>query len=329
MSESASLRDLTYLVIEANSTCNLSCQTCNRPQLESQGLREKKLLTPEEFTKLLRHLGDAPIDTIKFEGLSEPMLHPRFDRLAHLLRDRFPKAHVIIATNLQYYLPHSPFCATLPWVDTVYLSIDGVGLTYERQRLGAKYDKLTRSLGHIRDLVPAEIRRGKLQINFTATVENYRDLPHVYALKEEYGLGAVRINLAQNWNEDEVNTNWFPREMLEFLKVYKSDVKGVPGWQYRDCFWPHSGTVVDVYGNVRQCLINTSQKPVGNIYINSLEEIFERSPHLMNAREALSANRPAESCRNCDYHHLSHKLREILGEGGPNNRPRRRRPHGT
>lgn len=301
----------------------MACKHCNRSKLEADGFRQPKILSVDELRQILDQFKSCPIDSIKFEGLSEPMLHPKFDVLSAVLREYFPKAFVIIATNLQYKLERTPFTRTLPYVDMVYLSIDGIGSTYETLRAGASYEKLLSSLAAIRQLVDAEARARKLYVNFTACEANYRELPRIYELKDEYGLAGVRINLAQNWNESELNSHRVDEQMIEFLKGYRNDVKGVGGWDYKDCFWPYSGVIVDVFGDVRQCVINTSMKPIGNVFRDGIEKIFNTAPELVKARELLARNEAPEACRTCDYKHLGPTLSRILGGAYAINRPRR------
>ena len=155
---------ISYLMVEANSTCNLHCTTCNRDELVEKGFRPNKNLNSEEFQQILEQLKNCPIDTVKFEGISEPMMHPKFDELCEVLRNYFPTAFVIIATNLQYNLQKVPFLSTLPLVDMVYLSIDGIEDRYEKARVGARYSKLLKSLDDIKTLVPLSARKNKLHI---------------------------------------------------------------------------------------------------------------------------------------------------------------------
>lgn len=303
---------ISYLVLEANSSCNLACAYCNRQKLESEGLREPKNLTLAELDQIAGKFKNCAIDTIKFEYLSEPMLHPQFHLLAERLRSHFPRAFTIIATNLQYALPKTSFLKTLPFVDMIYLSIDGVGEIYEKARAGAKFDKLIRSLEDIQAAVDEKTRKTKLHINFTLSPQNYRTLPQVYELQKKYGLASVRINLAQNWNEEELNQLQFGEEIVRFLEPYRHDVKGVGGWDYKDCYWPFNGIVLDVFGDIRQCIINTSMKPIGNIFKDDIEKIYNTSLEFAEARRSLGENKAAKACRNCDYKHLSPILSRIL-----------------
>lgn len=314
---------ITYLAIEANSGCNLSCTWCNRERLVQEGHRDTKNIAPEDFRKLLDYFKDCPIDTIKLVGLSEPFLHPEFDVVASTLKDYFPKAQVLVATNCQYNLEKTRFLEALPFIDMMYLSVDGVGDNYEKIRKGAKFSKLLRTFEDIASKVPQSIREKKLFINFTASEQNYQDIPPVYEICQKYGFGGVRINIVQNWNEDELNSHQFSDAFFEMLTKYKKDLKGVPGWTYSECFWPHSGIVVDVFGNVRQCVINTSQKPLGNVFRDNIEDIFNSSKHYQNMRKLLNSNCAPESCKNCDYHHQSTSLEKLLGGKHMQNTPRK------
>jgi radical SAM protein with 4Fe4S-binding SPASM domain len=303
-------------MLEANSSCNLKCLHCTREDLVSRGWRTPKNLTKEELTFILHQLRECPLEIIKFEGLSEPLLHPHFDQMASLLREFFPApaTHVIVFTNFQYHAAKINWPLLLEKIDTLCLSIDGIGPTYEKLRKGAQFSKFQKNLAFLSKTLPPEVVKKKVFLNFTATVENYQELPGVYALKDQYGLAGVRINLAQNWDVTQINRHPIPQEMKTALSKYGSDLKGVGGWRYQDCFWPFHGTVIDVYGDVRQCVLSTTQKPLGNVFRQSLKEIFESSPKLLLARERLSRDCAPEDCRTCDYHGLSAVLEEIHGQ---------------
>lgn len=308
-------KKLSYLAIEVNSFCNLQCLSCNRERLVKEGKRSPKNMSLTELRHILDQVKDCPVDTIKFQILSEPMFHPEFESIVKTAKEYFPKVCIIVATNLQYDLPKTPFLKMLPYVDIVYLSIDGVNETYERLRKGASYKKLLQSLKNISELISDEDRK-KLHINFTLTPENYKELPEVYKLRDEYRLPLVRINLAQNWSEDETNPYKFTDEILDELKVYAADIRGVAGWEYKDCYWPYSGVTIDVYGDVRQCIINTTQSPLGNVFKSDLKTIFNDSPELNAIRASLAANKAAKSCETCDYKFLSGHLKRVFADLG-------------
>ncbi|EQC45707.1 radical SAM/SPASM domain-containing protein [Bacteriovorax sp. Seq25_V] len=304
-------KELSYLVIEVNSSCNLKCLSCNREELVASGKREPKEITPEELEQLLSKFKDCRIDTIKLEGISEPMLHRRFDECARVVKKVFPSAFVIIATNLQYQIERTTFKETLRYVDMVYLSIDGVGKIYEDLRPPAKYKRLLSSLEYIKDVIPSEDKK-KLFVNFVLGENNLQCLDDIYELVDNYELAGVRINLAQNWSEDQKNSLSLKLDDISSLKKYAKDVKGVAGWKYENCFWPYEGLVIDVYGDVRQCIINTTQEALCNIYKDDVEEYFNSSLHYKKTRELLCKNIAADNCKNCDYFYLAGILESII-----------------
>lgn len=306
--------NLSYLMIETNSSCNLKCVFCNREDLKEMGYREPNNITIKQYEKHLKIFEPCSIDTIKVEGISEPMLHPKFDVLAEITREKFHNAYIIIATNLQYNLLKTPFLSTLKSVDMVYLSIDGTGKIYEEIRPPSKWSILERSLKEIYENVSEETRKKKLWINTTVTEDNIDNLDDIYSLSRVYGLAGVRINLAQNWTESEMSSHEFDQNFINKIKKYKKDIKGVGGWEYKDCFWPFSGIIVDVNGDVRQCIINTSQKPFANINEPDFKEIYNNSIHYTHVRSKLKNNSTHYSCRNCDYKNLSPTLEMIFSD---------------
>lgn len=313
---------ITYLTLEANSACNLSCINCTRSSLESEGHREAKNLTAAELRLILDQFKYCPIDTIKFIGLSEPMLHPEFHTLCGIVRDYFPKTHLVISTNLMYSPDRSPLFKTIPIADEVYLSVDGTNEIYEKIRAGATYERLLASLKQIQLRVPHELRSKRLFLNFTLNDENSGELKKIYQLKSDYGLAGVRLNLAQNWSSKNPSHHSFSLSSLEKLKPYLADLKGVGGWNYKDCFWPFNGASIDVFGDIKPCTVNTDVPSLGNLFKQNISEIYS-SPRYQAMREAILRNRAPKGCENCCYSQLSGTLAHVFGETR-GNKPRPR-----
>ena len=310
-------------MIETNSSCNLKCPTCNRERLKEMGMRPDKYLSLDEFKQNLSQFHGCPLEIVKLEGISEPMLHPEFHFMAEELRRAFPKAFVIVATNCQYNLTKTTFLKTIPFIDMFYLSIDGTEEIYEAARAGSTWPKLVKFLDDLKQHVDTKDLKEKMHINFTATQYNYSEIPKMYDLVDKYGLAGVRINLAQDWNEDRPNPNVFTDEMIEFMKQFKADIKGSSPWKYDQCFWPHEGAIVDVFGNLGQCIINTSQEALVNLHESSISEYYNESDHYIKTRESLKNNTPTKECQHCDYFHLAPVLKKIFDDEPTQNQPRK------
>ena len=59
---------------------------------------------------------------------------------------------------------------------------------------------------------------------------------------------------------------------------------------YKDCFEPLSRIVVDVFGNgnVRQCLINTGQRPTGNLFKEDVRGTHKNIQHYSDGSQEIS-----------------------------------------
>ncbi len=67
-------QNLSYIILEAGSMCNLKCRYCIREDLVQAGQRPKKTMTLKEYESILDQLKDCPIRDIKLHGLSEAMM---------------------------------------------------------------------------------------------------------------------------------------------------------------------------------------------------------------------------------------------------------------
>jgi radical SAM protein with 4Fe4S-binding SPASM domain len=320
MSNNNHFENISYLILEVNSECNLECIFCNRPRLVKEGRRAKATMSLENFEFILHKFKDNDIETVKIEGISEPMLNANFDKYCKLMREYFPNVKIIVFTNAQYNALKVPLFKTLEFIDELYLSIDGVRETYEKIRKGASWNRFLKTCDDITQNVPIETRKEKIKFNYTMSIDNYSELDEVYSLQKKYSFKGVSINLVQDWNEDSKNKRTYSEELIKKFKTYEKDIKGVGGWNYSDCYWPYEGCVIDVYGNITQCIINTTMKPIGNIFREDIKELYNKNAVLTNARKGLRSNCPPTQCASCDYKLQTNTIEKIIGR---KNKPRK------
>lgn len=296
---------ITYAYLETSNFCNIDCRFCNRRDV----VRQPRHMPLNEWDTVLEKLSSEPVREAKLMGLGEPFLHPDFYEICRRFRVAFPSAFTITATNCQHGL-NGNFIKTLPSIDLLYLSVDGYGENYERDRKGANWPRLLKFLDEL-----STIDRGKtrIAINFVVTGRNYPDIEKINRLvSERYGfIEEVRLNIAQWWGEDQDIKVEFTEGLYETLIRYKKNVKGKAPWGFHDCFWPKSGFYMDVSGDVRICCLNTSASPVGNIFKSSLDELLE-SPKRRQVAVECRQNSPGVHCRRCDYKKLSPALERVF-----------------
>ena len=66
-----------------------------------------------------------------------------------------------------------------------------------------------------------------------------------------------------------------------------------------------------VEGNVKVCCMNTAAEPLGNIFLETIDDIRE-SPEYQKIASGCANGKPEDHCKNCSYKELS-PLLEILG----------------
>lgn len=299
------MKEITYAYLETTNHCNLNCSFCNR----SEVVKKATHIELSDWDIILKKLSSHPIKEAKLMGLGEPFLHPKYDEICKMFKETFPEAFVITATNCQYKVTDK-FYNALKYIDLVYFSIDGYGDNYEKARDGASWSKLITFLDSI-DM--DRIDKTRITINFVVTDDTYLDIEKINDLvKNKYSfIEEVRLNIAQNWSENETNTFPIHDDMLGQLKKYKKNLKGKAPWTYSDCFWPKEGIYTTVKGEVKICCLNTSTKSIGNILTQNLDDI-RSSEKLKKVKQDCSNNIANEHCKTCDYKKLSPVLGKVI-----------------
>jgi MoaA/NifB/PqqE/SkfB family radical SAM enzyme len=304
---------INYAFLETTNHCNLNCSFCNREDvigpLQHIGLEKWKIL----LNKISHH----PIEECKLIGMGESLLHPEFDEIVKTFKEVFPKCFVMSATNCQYNISHnsklrSRLEKSLKYLDMLYLSIDGYEENYERDRSPAKWSKLIKFL---EDFATLDHHKCTVAINYVVNRDNIYDIPKIKKFVDDYNLDDFRLNLAQNWNEDERMSDdekiWgYTRTEIDFLKKFQPYIKGKSPWTWSDCFWTKRGLYTTVEGDVKICLINTGAAPVGNIFESNIDDI-RASEAYQNVATGCSTNCPTTHCVNCSYKELSPLLNQL------------------
>ena len=299
---------ITYVYLETTNYCNLECSFCNRDKVVKNPIH----MSLNNWDLVLDKLKDQPIKEDKLMGLGEPFMHPQFSTICSKFKDYFPKAKVIVATNAQYKL-NKNFEDSLKHIDLLYISIDGYKESYEKFRPPAKWEKLIKFL---EDLQSVERYNCSITCNYVVNTQNVKDIEKINQLCKKYKLEELRLNLAQEWSENKNLTSnastWgYAKEDMELLKKnFKDNVKGKSPWTWSDCFWIENGLYMTVNGDLKICCLNTDTESIGNIFNNSLEDIFN-SKKINDVRVGCKNNKPTSHCKNCSYKELSPLIGEI------------------
>jgi MoaA/NifB/PqqE/SkfB family radical SAM enzyme len=307
------MKPITYVYLETTNYCNLQCSFCNREEV----IGALQHMPVPKFRKMLESLKHHPIKEAKLMGMGEPMLHPKFDEICKTFKEFFPDAFLIVATNCQY--PIKPgtkmgdkFEESMKYIDLLYFSIDGYKESYERDRAPAKWSKL---INFLKDFKNMNRHTCRVTCNYVVNPDNVYD---IQTIKDEivdvYKLEELRLNIAQNWSEDESMPGGYAQDDIDYLRSkWSTSIKGKAPWDFKDCFWVEEGLYTTVEGHVKMCCMNTGAEPFGNLFDNTIEEIRE-SKDYQNVKLGCNTNNPTSHCKNCSYKELAPMLEIIKNE---------------
>ncbi len=301
------MRQISYAYIETTSYCNLHCTFCNRDDV----VKRASHMSVEDYRIVLKKLEKHDIKEIKLMGMGEPFMHPKFHEICRLTRETFPKAFIISSTNCQLSFNEN-FKKALQHIDLLYLSIDGYGENYEKFRPPARWGKLLKFLSGLQSF---SSHSASLAINYTINPGNVEDIQQVEQLIDRFNLNELRLNIVQNWNEDESTDelNGFSKSQLEYLRdQYRHLIKGKPNWDFQDCFWVKNGLYVTASGDVKICCMNTSTEPVGNLIRDLNAEFAFNNRRFIEIKNGCETGNPTKHCVNCSYKELTNILPKVL-----------------
>jgi MoaA/NifB/PqqE/SkfB family radical SAM enzyme len=303
-------KPITYAYLETTNYCNLQCSFCNRDEVI--GALQHMPLT--KWGELLDSIKHHPIKEAKLMGMGEPMLHPQFDEVCRMFKETFPDAFLIVATNCQYPIKEGSKMRTkfencMNYIDLLYFSIDGYMESYERDRSPAKWNKL---ISFLDDFKNVDRKTCKVTCNYVVNPDNVTDIQTIYdEIVVPYNLIEYRLNIAQNWSEDESMPGGYTQEQIQYLKDnWSSNIKGKSEWDFEDCFWVNEGLYTTVEGHIKMCALNTGAEPFGNLFDTSIDEIRE-SKDFQNVKVGCNTNNPTSHCKNCSYKELAPMLKEL------------------
>lgn len=306
----------TTLMLELTNKCNLHCVTCPREYDYGKAMRlgnmEKELAFKiiDECYPYLQSIG--------LTGMGETLFAPVLQEVASYIKAK--KTSIVIAISTNANIPDfiEKITPVLPFIDTVQISTDGVGDTYETIRHGASFEHLT---SNIAALVPLAAAHGvDIMFNMVLTKLNYRAMPQVVEFAAKNGIRFVNFtyfNLAsvtdipieyyqffasgdfkQMREETEVMARMYPE-----IEVTGLDFPGTPGIRKCPLVWNHFQINYD--GEVPPCCAkpfsmeysfgNVSDKPVIAVLNSEKAKDFRR--HWVD-------NLPHEFCRKCHFVHL-------------------------
>ncbi len=300
------------VAVEITHRCNLRCKYCyvgNRSNPQTLSL--------EAIKHIIDDMRDLQCTTLILGG-GEPTLHPQFDKILEYAYKKGMTTHIVTngTTDLPDYL--EKYSSEDRHRFGVTISLDSPKEIHEEMRKNAKFEIIERNIHRLAEL------GWKPSLQTTVSLENYRYIPDLLKLikswpvkswvfKMEYPVGNAKyrralfpssemfVMIKERINKwcDESGINSF--SLVDDMGYFPSPMGNGKRRTYYLCSAGVTQVTLDAEGNVTPCTLiqiadGGSRYIAGNIYEDSLRDIWHRSKVLWDFRLMWPENEICSSC---------------------------------
>jgi radical SAM protein with 4Fe4S-binding SPASM domain len=301
------------VMVELTNHCNLHCITCAR----EYEFGKQMALGHIDFD-LFKSIVDQVypyIDSIGLTGLGEPLMYKHLPESLAYIKSKNKGIITSISTNAN--LPQAPqiIGKIKNHIDTIQVSIDGIGEVYNQIRKNGDFDKLRNNLIEIVKIT--ENTQIDIMFNMVVMKENYFQMADILEFANEIGVGFVNFtlfNLASVTNipiqyyefyqSDEFKTE-FRRAETEAAKYTHIEFTT---WDYRTksgfrkCNFPWTHFYFTWDGFLAPCCAKPFPKELnfGNLNNKSLMDCIN-SDGFKQFRQMWLENKTPDFCKKCHF----------------------------
>jgi radical SAM protein with 4Fe4S-binding SPASM domain len=275
---------VTLVAIEPTNVCNLRCRVCYSQNPVLQTPRQRGFMELETYKRIIDELSTYGYTIELWLGFAgEPLLHRNFldmvDYAASkgVFRIGFDTNGMLLNDNLARALINK--------VDTIGISLDGLGKVNDSIRLGADYEVIRRN---ILDLVEkrGDRRRPQIRINLVRSTQSEKDILEFL----RFWTGIVDCV----WG-----LPWFSEDLRAVNPVFSDEA---PTKEDKVCTYPFYYLAVLWNGDVVPCCIDLSGVNIlGNASKDTIANIWRGKPYRALRRAAARGTfSPQSRCHHCE-----------------------------
>ena len=189
-SKSLKVANPSSIMIELTNHCNIKCITCAREYAFGDAMA-KGFMDFEKFKSIIDEIYPY-VDAIGLTGLGETFLYKRIDEAVDYIKSK--SKGIIISCSINAHLPKSIEIAEklIDQIDTIQISIDGIGEVYNEVRKTADYNFFLKNTLGI--LEKAKGSNTDIMFNMVVLKENYHQMSDMLILCDEIGVKYLNIN---------------------------------------------------------------------------------------------------------------------------------------
>ncbi len=194
---------LDYLHLDITSRCNLKCKMC-----EWRYKVEQKEMPYEIYKKAIDEGLKLGLRKIVIAATGESLTHRDFPKMIHYAHDRGLRIEVVTSLSL---MSDDIFNAILK-INSLVVSFDGATKdTYEKIRVGAKFEK---TLSNLRRIVDST-KDMSIRINFVIQKDNFKEVDGIVDLMKDFGVNHISYKFTHDTIGNNIPLQLNPEEIKE------------------------------------------------------------------------------------------------------------------
>lgn len=300
------------IMLELTNHCNLACSTCPREYDYGKSM-DKGNMTVEQAKGIIDEVWPY-LDSIGLTGMGETFIHREIEEIVDYIKQKNKGIIISISTNAM--LPNFIQSASkvIDKIDTIQISIDGLGDVYEFIRNKASFENLDQNLKSLVELCKGS--KTTLMLNMVVTKENYFQMPDLVRYANNIGIAYMdfsMFNLAAVTNIDSSYYKFYSSE--EFLNTINelndisekthsvtTNFNFAQGKGFQQCPFPWSHFYICWNGFITPCCAKPFPKELnfGNVFESKLIDVLN-SNNYKKFRKLWFENKTPEFCYKCNF----------------------------
>ena len=298
-------------MLEVTNHCNLKCITCPREYLFGEQM-DKGYMDFDELQNIVDEVYPY-IDSIGLTGLGETFLYKDIINAVNYIKNK--SKGIIVSCSINAHLKNNIEIVTqlVGKIDTIQVSMDGIGEVYDKIRLNGDFDFFKSNLKKIADVT---LNSGTdVMLNVVLIKENYHQMSDMIKFANDLNIryiNMIPINLVAKTNEDtsyykfffsdkfknELQAAKLTAQKYKELEFTYSELSSDSG--FNTCKYPWNYFYVSWDGLLPPCCAKPFPKELnfGNVFKNGLLNSLN-STEFQEFRELWYQNETPEFCNKC------------------------------
>lgn len=310
---SAKVARPSTVMIELTNQCNLRCTTCPREYDYGKAM-DRGYIGMDQAKKIIDELWPY-LDSIGLTGMGETMMYKDIEEVVDYIHAKNPGIIISISTNAMLPGFIDRIAPLIGKIDTIQVSIDGLGEVYEKIRLNAGFEMLDQNLRKLAHL--CRDTRTDLMLNMVVTKENYHQMAGLVDYAGKTGISYMDFTLFNLASVTDIPASYYRfYKSKEFLRAVDDLEEAIAGKSevivtnrnfktdngFRKCPFPWTHFYICWDGYITPCCAKPFPKELnfGNVFERGVMKVLN-SEGFREFRRMWFRNETPAFCEKCHF----------------------------